>query len=82
MDDLGKLDGGESEITIQKIKVLEVLQVLSFDSKQFAAICRLEPKDPSTRPEDIIKSNRLKIVILDEEKEGTYICFIKEKFQM
>jgi len=63
------------------IKTFEILQFLRFDAKQLATICRIEFKNPSIRIEDFFDSKRIKVVVLEEEKPGLYIIFIRERAQ-
>lgn len=77
VEEFTKLAGETSRVSIQKVKTFEILHVLRFDSSESAAVCRIELKDPKGRVEDIYEEGAAKVVLLEVEKEGTYICFVK-----
>ncbi len=79
IEEFSKIDGESADMSIEKIKLFELLHVLRFDLEHFDAVCRIELTNPSARIEDVFVGNKLKVVILEEEKKGTYICFTKEK---
>lgn len=81
MEEFRKIEVDSTEFRFEKIKTFEIISVLGFDPKQFSAICRVLFKDPSTKVEDVFYGNRSKIVVLEEEKEGSYVFFVKEKTQ-
>ncbi len=69
------------DFQISLIKAFEILQFLRFDTKQLATICRIEFKNLSTRIEDFFDAKRIKVVVLEEERPGVYVIFIKERAQ-
>lgn len=68
-------------VQISLIKTFEILQFLRYDAEQFATICRIEFKNPSTKIKDYFDDKRIKVVVLDEEKPGAYVIFMKERTQ-
>ncbi|MGA3060177.1 MAG: helix-turn-helix domain-containing protein [Candidatus Bathyarchaeia archaeon] len=70
---------------LQKIKSLEMLHVLRFDQDEFAAIFKVEIKDPSFNIEDLFNNKemahgaKVELHLLEKEKEGTCIYFMKGK---
>ncbi len=68
---------------LQKIKSFEILHVLRFDQDEFAAILKVEIKDPSFNIEDLFNNKELahgakvELQLLEKEKEGTCIYFMK-----
>lgn len=69
----------DTSFRIQLIKSFEILQFLRLDSEQFASICRIEFQNSSSKIEDIFNPKQIRAVILEEEKPGTYILFLKEQ---
>ena len=69
----------ENNSILQKIKSFEILQFLKEDPEEFAVICRIEFKGETSKVEDFIDDDILELQMLDHEKEGTYIFFIKSK---
>jgi hypothetical protein len=64
----------------QKIKTLEVLQDLRRDPEEVSMICRIELEDNSSNSEDFTKllaENGYDMQLLEREKDGAYIAFIK-----
>lgn len=80
IEEFRKMDSESEDMSIEKIKLLELVHVLRFDSEQFDAICRVEFTDPTTPIEEVFFGKKLKVVILEKEKTGAFTCFIKEKF--
>ncbi len=71
-------------IPIHNIKTLEILQVLRHDQEEFAAICRIEPQNEATEftnltSEDFADGSLSGAQILEKEKNGAYIVFVKHK---
>ena len=67
---------------MKKIKSLEMLHILRFDSSETAAIFRLEPKDNSLEVEELLKSLVQNLNVeyqLLEQDRGACIYFIKGK---
>jgi hypothetical protein len=70
---------------LQKIKSFEMLHVLRFDQDEFAAILKVEIKDPSFNIEDLFNNRemahgaKVELQLLEKEKEGICIYFIKGK---
>ena len=72
---------------LQKIKSFEILHFLRFDQDEFAAILRVEIKDPSFKIEDLFNNKELshgtevKLQLLEREKEGICTYFMRGKPQ-
>jgi DNA-binding CsgD family transcriptional regulator len=69
----------ENNPMLEKIKSLEILQFLKDGPEEFAAIFRIEFEDRTAKVEDFIDDDILELQILDREKEGAYIYYIKSK---
>ncbi len=65
----------------QKIKSFEVLHLLRYDQKEFAAICRIEFADASTKIVDIFPGEKIRAQLLEQEKESTFTYFMKGDMQ-
>jgi len=66
------------EAQLQYVKSLEILHFLRHDKDKFAAIGRIEFEDPSSSVEDSLTGiNLFKTQLLEQEKAGTYIVFIR-----
>ena len=62
----------------KKIKTLQFLHILRQDPKEFAVISRVEFKDDSSKIENLLAGGLLsEAQILEKEKNGTYIVFLK-----
>jgi hypothetical protein len=61
--------------------MMEVMSVLKFSDEEVALVCRIEFKDPTSRYEDLFGAEWGEVQLLEKEKEGTYIYFIKSKPQ-
>ncbi len=70
-----------SGIQIQKVKTFEILHVLRFDKEESAAICKIIPKEPQTKLEEIYGNSQIHVVPLETQEDGSYICFVKTKPQ-
>jgi predicted DNA binding protein len=63
---------------LKKIKSLELLYFLRQDNEEFAAISRVEFKDASTKPEDLLDGGFvIDAQVIEQEKNGAYILFIR-----
>jgi predicted DNA binding protein len=80
------LEVSEKELTkagielppLAKIKSLQLLYFLRQDAEEFAAITRIEFKDKTTPMEELPKGELLlDAQIIEREKNGTYIAFIR-----
>jgi acylphosphatase len=65
----------------KKIKSLEILHILKLDEAGFAAIFRVELKDPSLNIEELLTyvlkdTVRGKLQLLEHERENTYVYFM------
>jgi hypothetical protein len=71
------------EIPMHNIKTFEILQLLRHDIDEFAAICRIEPTNPDMQFPNMTSEEGLEnfsgAQILEREKSGAYIIFIKHK---
>lgn len=79
-EEVEKLHG---EIPMHNIKTFEILQMLRHDMEEFAAICRIEPISDDIQFANLNSEEGLEnfsgAQILDREKNGAYIIFIKHK---
>ncbi len=79
-EDVEKLHG---EIPMHNIKTFEIIQLLRHDMEEFAAICRIEPTEENIQFTNLTSEEGLEnfsgAQILEREKSGAYIIFIKHK---
>ncbi len=65
------------------IKTFEIIQLLRHDEEEFAAICRIEPANENVQFSNLNSEEGLEnfsgAQILEREKSGSYIIFIKHK---
>jgi len=69
-----------SRTQLQNVKTLEQLQVLRQDQEEVAIICRVELEQSVSNIEDYVKtinSNAFEVKLLEREKAGAYIVFVK-----
>ena len=66
-------------LLLEKIESYETLYLLKFSPEQFAEICRIKLKDPYCNIESLFSDNQFNVQLLECEKEGTCIYFIKGK---
>jgi len=81
LEEFSKIDQEDVNFSIRLIKSFEILPFLRFDPEQFASICRIEFQNSSTRIEDIFEPKLIRAVVLEEEKPGTYVIFLKARSQ-
>lgn len=63
---------------LKKIKSLELLYFLRQDEQEFAAISKIEFKDPTTKVEDLQKSKLMvDAQVIEKQKNGAYILFTR-----
>jgi predicted DNA binding protein len=65
---------------VHKIKSNEILRLLRFTDTEFAAVMRIEFKDPSFKIEDMLSYTQLtktKVEILEQDKNGELTYFVK-----
>ena len=82
MEEFRKIDLDSTEFLFEKIKTFEILSFLG--SRPEAVFFNLQSciqRYSSTKIEDVFHGNRSKIIVLEEEKEGSYVFFVKEKTQ-
>jgi hypothetical protein len=61
-----------------KIKSLEILYFLRQNQEEFAAISRVEFKDPNSKAQDLLEGGLLvEAQVLEQEKTGAYIVFLR-----
>jgi DNA-binding MarR family transcriptional regulator len=65
----------------QKIKSFEVLHLLRYDQKEFAAICRIEFANASTKLADLFPGEKIRAQMLEQEKENIFTYFMKGDMQ-
>jgi hypothetical protein len=69
---------------LRRVKSLEMLHILKMAPEEFAAIVRVELKDPSVSIEDLFPSRgaaRFRTELLQKEKGGNYTYFISTKMR-
>jgi hypothetical protein len=69
---------------LERVKSLEMLHILKMTPEEFAAIVRVELKDPSVRIEDLFPlrgAARFRTELLQKEKGGNYTYFISIKMR-
>ena len=81
LEEFSKIDQEDVSFSVQLIKSFEILQFLRFDPEQFASICRIEFQNPSIKIEDIFDPKLIRAIVLEEEKPGTYVIFLKARSQ-
>lgn len=69
----------EAEEGFEKVKTLEILHFLRYDQEEVAFICRIEFNDSSATIEEVFQEKDTKIQLLDQEKNGAQIYFVKGK---
>ncbi len=79
-EEVEKLHG---EIPMHNIKTFEIIQLLRHDEEEFAAICRIEPIREDIQFDNLTSEEGLEnfsgAQILEREKSGSYVIFIKHK---
>jgi hypothetical protein len=68
---------------VRKVKSNEILRLLRFDDKEFAAVMRIEFKDRSLKIEDLLPYAQLtnaKVELLEQDKKGGLTYFVKGEF--
>ena len=65
------------EPSIEKLESLEILNFLRSSPTEIAGICRLQFKDPATKIRDVFTDPSDRIQVLEQEGEGTYVCFFR-----
>ncbi|MCW4017243.1 MAG: helix-turn-helix domain-containing protein [Candidatus Bathyarchaeota archaeon] len=79
------LEASEKEIakigielsTVQHIKFLELQHVLRLDSTEFAAIGKIEFKDPAAKVDLMANGFLMEAQVLEQEKNGVYTVFMR-----
>ena len=70
----------DSTPQLKKVKTLEQLQLLRQDQKEIAMICRVEFEGAVSNVEEyirLINDNAFEVKLLEQEKTGAYIIFVK-----
>jgi len=65
---------------VHMVKSNEILRLLRFDDKEFAAVMRIELKDPSFKIEDMLSYTQLtnaKVELLEQDNNGGLTYFVK-----
>jgi hypothetical protein len=68
------------KLPVNKVKSNEILHLLRFNEKEFAAVMRIEFKDSSCRLEDMLSYTQLtntKVELLEQDKNGGLTYFVK-----
>ena len=63
----------QGSMAMRRMEVFEVLHVLRYDSHEFAAICRITPKDPRARIEDCFRDDpdTMEVQVLQRGKQSS-----------
>ncbi len=69
---------GDSQEMFGEIRSLEILTFLKDTPRETAMICRIEVTDPA-ESNLVVERNDISIKILEKEKKGTFICFVKRR---
>jgi len=70
----------DSTTQLENVKTLEQLQLLRQDQKEIAMICRVEFEEAVSNVEEYVKvinDNAFEVKLLEQEKTGAYIIFVK-----
>jgi len=70
---------GDSQEWLGKIKSFEILTFLKDSPSETAMICRVELNEPGLESSLTVERDDISIQILEVEKKGTFICFVKRK---
>jgi hypothetical protein len=66
---------------LEKVRSLRILHILKMAPGEFAAVVRVEMKDPSTGLEDLFLAHtEVEIELLQKDKGGTCTYFVSSKF--
>jgi predicted DNA binding protein len=68
---------------LEMVKTMEILQILKDNPEEVVAIARIQVETSVSNVEDYVRlifSNSAKVQLLDREKDGSYIVFIKLKW--
>ncbi len=71
---------GDSTPQLKNVKTLEQLQLLRQDQEEIAMVCRVEFEGAVSNVEDyfkLINDNVFEVKLLEQEKTGSYIIFVK-----
>lgn len=69
----------EAEEGFEKVKTLEILHFLRYDQDEITFICRIEFSDASARIDEVFQAEGTTIQMLEQEKGGAQIYFVKGK---
>ena len=67
------------DVALDKLERMEVLRFLEEGPDEFALVCRVRLKDPSTKLSAVIKDPTTDVRVLSREKDGSFIVFMKTK---
>jgi len=67
------LKRAEENVAMRRLDAFEVLHILRYDSREFAAICRITPKDPRMRTEECFRDDPLttEVQVLQRGKQSS-----------
>lgn len=77
-EDIRRIEGEERD-PFRNIKSMEILHYLRQDKREFSLLCRIVLKDPSAEgvKQVLSRNQNLTAQVLEREKSGAYIIFIK-----
>ena len=69
-----------ASVSMRRLRAFEVLQILRYDRNGFAAICRITPRNPRTRVEDVFRDDpgTSEIQVLDRGPRAS-IALVKRR---
>jgi len=70
---------GDSQERFRNMKSFEILNFLKDTPHETAMVCRVELYDPREESGLALERSDISIQILEKEKKGTFICFVKRK---
>jgi len=67
------------DVDLDKLESMEVLTFLNEAPDEFAIVCRVRFKDPSTRISEVIKDPSAEVQVLSRDRDGSCIVFMKSR---
>jgi hypothetical protein len=66
------------DLSLDKIKSMEVLSFLKSTPEEVALICKVRFKNPATKIEDVFADKFEEVQVLEQER-GAFICFFRQR---
>jgi predicted DNA binding protein len=76
------MKGFRDRPSFKKLKALEILHFLRYNTEELAAICKIEFNDRSANPEQLVGTNIEELQVLEKTGDGSYIVFIRGRPKM